>query len=71
MITTPYPCKEGTTLKAVQLQAITAAKQVRAIREVILEYFLLVSWGKFNKTFTRVIYKCNYCSQTLKQWLHL
>ena len=28
-------------------------------------------WGQFHKTFTRVIYKCNYCSQTLKQWLHL
>ena len=27
--------------------------------------------GQFNKTFTRVIYKCSYCSQTLKQWLHL
>ena len=24
------------------------------------------TWGKFNKTFTRVIYKCSYCSQTLK-----
>ena len=28
-------------------------------------------WGQFYKTFTRVIYKCIYCSQTLKQWLQL
>ena len=27
--------------------------------------------GEFNKTFTRVIYKCIYCSQTLRQWLQL
>ena len=27
--------------------------------------------GLFNKTFTSVIYKCSYCFQTLKQWLHL
>ena len=29
-----------------------------------------MTWGQFNKTFTRVIYKCSYCSQTLKQRLH-
>ena len=28
-------------------------------------------WGKFNKTNTVVMYKCSYCLQTLKQWLHL
>ena len=33
--------------------------------------FFIHSWGEFNKTFTRVIYKCIYCSQTLKQWLQL
>ena len=26
-------------------------------------------WGQFNKTFTRVIYKCSYCCEILKQWL--
>ena len=25
---------------------------------------------QFNKTFTLVIYKCSYCFQPLKQWLH-
>ena len=29
------------------------------------------SGGQFNKTFTSVMYKCSYCFQTLKQWLHL
>ena len=27
--------------------------------------------GQFNKTSTLVIYKCSYCFQRLKQWLHL
>ena len=30
-----------------------------------------ITKGQFNKTFTRVIYKCSCCFQTLKQWLHL
>ena len=28
-------------------------------------------WGQFNKTSTSVIYKCCYCFETLKQWVHL
>ena len=35
------------------------------------KFYLSDRRGQFNKTFTRVIYKCSYCSQTLKQWLHL
>ena len=27
--------------------------------------------GQFNETFARVSYKYSYCSQSLKQWLHL
>ena len=27
--------------------------------------------GQFNETFAHVSYKYSYCSQTLKQWLHL
>jgi len=27
--------------------------------------------GQYNVTIITVIYKCSYCFQTLKQWLHL
>ena len=30
-----------------------------------------IARGQFNKTFASVIYKCSYCFETLKQWLHL
>ena len=50
-------------------------------REVSLKKSLLIMhmwkkadlkyWGKFNKTFTSVIYKCSYCLRILRQQLHI
>ena len=34
-------------------------------------YCSLIFSGQFYKTLTSVIYKCSYCFQNLKQWLHL
>ena len=33
--------------------------------------FNFQDWGQFNKLSASVIYKCCYCFETLKQWLHL
>lgn len=56
----PYP--EGANLKAVQLQAIIVGKQVR---EVILEYFLLVSYVPYFPR-TTLIVTCHTLSKPNK-----
>ena len=47
-------------------QAMGAFVKVK-IWEDLRNNDLTQRWGQFNKTFTRVIYKCSFYSQTLKQ----
>ena len=61
---------DGRRMKSVEEDGYTCKYLgIREYSEVL--HAEMKTWGQFYKTFTRVIYKCIYCSQTLKQWLQL
>ena len=48
---------------------LTSLEYTLNVPSAIFKMYPKMTRCQFNKTFTRIIYKCSYCSQT--QWLHL